>query len=89
MSEARRNRPSPSRGRIWVNNGEEDRMIYPQDLFLYEDEGYVLGRKYKHSEETKKRIGEYGRTRIITDEFREKMRISATNQIHTPEQIAK
>ena len=89
MSEARRNRPSPSRGRIWVNNGEEDRMIYPQDLFLYEDEGYVLGRKYRHSEETKKRIGEYGRTRIITDEFREKMKISATNQVHTPEQIAK
>lgn len=89
MSEAHRNRPSHSKGRIWVNNGEEEKMIYPQDLFLYEDEGYILGRKYKHSEETKKRIGEYGRTRIITDEFREKMRISARNQTHTPEQNAK
>ena len=89
MSEAQRNRPSHAEGRIWVNNGEEEKMIYPQDLFLYEDIGYFLGRKYKHSEETKKRIGEYGRTRIITDQCREKLRISATNQIHTPEQNAK
>ena len=33
-----------TKGRIWVNNGIESKMIYPEDLTNYLDNNYVLGR---------------------------------------------
>ena len=31
-------------GRIWINNGSESKMIYPEDLETYIKEGYKKGR---------------------------------------------
>ena len=43
-----------AKGRIWVNNGELDKMIYPQDFEEYESLGFVAGRVFRHSEEYKR-----------------------------------
>ncbi len=31
-------------GRIWINNGEKSKMIYPEQLEEYQEQGYNLGR---------------------------------------------
>lgn len=65
---------SATRGTIWVTDGCVDKMIKPSDLDNFISKGYRKGRSFRHSAEVKKRIGQHSRERVITDEFRERMR---------------
>ena len=59
----------------WVNDANVEKMITSEELDSYLNNGFSLGRIYRHDSEVLARISEAGRRRIITDEFREKMRI--------------
>lgn len=63
-----------NKGSIWVHKGDEERMVFEQDLNKYLEEGYERGRSYRHDIQTLNKIAESSRNKVITDEFREKMR---------------
>lgn len=31
-------------GRVWINNGKDNLFVYPEDLKMYESQGYIVGR---------------------------------------------
>lgn len=64
--------------RIWVNNGIETRFIKNDDLDLYFNNGYVLGRLYRASEETKKKLSAVHKGIKFTEEH--KIKISNSNK---------
>ena len=59
-----------NRGKIWITNGDTNTMIHRSDPI---PEGWRRGR-LPFSEETRRRIGEAGRGRVITEETRTKLR---------------
>lgn len=44
ISESLKGKASDAKGTIWINNGIESRMIKPDKIQAYLDNGYVLGR---------------------------------------------
>lgn len=79
----------PTKGRVWINNGNKDYMIPKDELDGYIKDGFVKGRLYRHSTETKEKIGKEAKKRVITDEFRKKMSEIAKKQVHSAEQDKK
>lgn len=79
MKKAQAGRESYSIGRVWVFNDTYEKMIEPQQLEEFLKNGYAMGRKYRHTEEKKKQIGEAGRGKR-SPEFCEKMRQIALAQ---------
>lgn len=64
-------------GYVWINNGVKDTMIPKERLTVCLNNGYVKGRLYTHSEETKAKLVTYGKR---SEEFCEKMRQIALKQ---------
>ncbi len=65
---------SYNKGSLWIHKGDDEKMIFECDLIDYLQQGYEKGRAYRHDAETLAKISEAGRHKVITDEFREKMR---------------
>ena len=63
-----------NKGSVWVTDGNIDKMIPADELESYLNRSYALGRTYRHNSETIAKISESGKHRVITDEFRQKMR---------------
>lgn len=74
---------------VWVNNNIKDYMIPRDELELYEQDGFKKGRLYKHSKETKEKIGEKAKNRVISDDFRKKMSEIAKKQVCSEEKRKK
>lgn len=70
-----------NKGRIYVNNGEIETQIKPEKLEEYLLKGFKTGRKYKHSEETKKKIGSNNKGRKHTWETRQKIKEARKKQV--------
>ena len=81
MRRAQAGHISPAKGKIWINNGTIDKLIYESDLHQYEILGYTKGRTFRHSDEFKKEQALRSHNRVITDEFREKMRVIAIEEM--------
>lgn len=79
-----------TKGRIWVNNGEVDKMIHPEDFEEYESLGFVAGRVFRHSEETRAAQSERSKG-PRSKEFCEKMSVIAkeTAKNRNPESYKK
>lgn len=78
---------NPNKDSVWVHNNEREYMISRNEIDNYLAQGYELGRKYVHSEETIERIRSKTKGQKRSGEFRERMRENAyrTMQYHTPE----
>lgn len=76
-----------NKDRVWINNGQLEKMIDKNELEVFIQKGFLQGRLYKHSEETKKKLVHYGPR---GDAFKEKMRLISKNRTpHSPESFAK
>ena len=69
-----------NKGRIYVNNGKVTRMIKPNELDSFLSNGYVLGRNYSPSEETKEKMRKSSVGHTVSDETKEKIRKKRANQ---------
>lgn len=67
-------------GTIKVNNGIIEKQIHKNEWPKYEANGFIIGRLYKPSEETKKKIGEKSKGRKHSEET--KLKISNSNKGH-------
>lgn len=71
---------STNRGYIWVNDGVKETMVHSEKLNRYLEEGFVRGRIYRHTEETRSRIGSSLQGQTRGDDFCKKMREIALKQ---------
>ena len=70
--EHRRKCSEKARGRIWVNNGTDNHLIYPNELSHYLSLGYTQGRYL--SEESKKSRHEYLINHNLSETHKDKIR---------------
>lgn len=68
-----------ARGRIWVNNGSDNHLIYPEELSHYLSLGYTQGRAL--SEESKNSRHEYLINHQLAETTKDKIRIRIKNLI--------
>ncbi len=89
MSEAQKKRcemyGNHNKGAVWVTNDEEECMVSREEADEMLQNGYRLGRKYRHSDETKNKIKEASSKIVRGEEFSEKMRKIALGHHHSEE----
>lgn len=79
MRDAQKNHHPTNKGTVWIHNDGEEIMIKIDILQEYLNNGYLVGRKYRHSEESLKKIADKSRGRR-SQEFCDKMREITLNQ---------
>ena len=78
-----------NKGYMWVHNDTKEYMIPKSELDEYIENGFVYGRLYRHSSQTKKVIGEKSSRWERDENFKKKMSEIASKQVHTEEQNKK
>ena len=58
---------SATKRTVWVHNEDKDYMVPKEELDIYIEQGYIKGRLFRHSEETKAKLAESSHN-IIRDE---------------------
>lgn len=83
---------SPTKGTRWVHNSEKDYMVPEEELDLYIQDGFELGRLFRHSEEEKRKCALASETRKKNDgytspEYRKKLSDANRGNTHSRESI--
>ena len=93
MREAQRQRVamygSHSKDTRWMHKEGKEYMIPLSEVEMYLEEGFELGRVFRHTPQWKAEQALRSHNRVVTDEFRLKMSRIAKGQVHTVERRAK